>query len=270
MAGGRIRYWDRFYEVYRKPIPVFTLLKSRGLTISKVTLRGLDLDGLNIAGYPDSTLPKTGRIFISDFKSDYNGRQGGRVLLEGFRFCFQVGIYQYWMGEITYTGLQTGIDIEPEESDMVAEYFFDSCLFENNRNTNIAITSGEGIARNIYFTHCKSYNIGVNGNEPPISLPFHNISLGIGRHVNPNFTDCEFRGYVEISESNATSMTQGYKFMRCLFTDCFERKVSWLISGSTDDTLQCALVRQEISFMTAPLVFSPFRPGGNKLGLCNH
>ncbi len=245
---------------------------ARGVKVTNVTTRRFGLDGLLAVDYDNSwnpaleaILPNTGRIYINQLNSDFNGRQGASFVWGDSIFVSNSSFTNTGMGEITYSGLQAGIDIEPEDSGIIAEnFFFDSCLFDNNRNANIAITSGKGIARNIYFTHCKSYNIGRNGNEAPAgSAGFNNVALDIGRHQNINFTDCEFKGYVYISKNTATSAAEGYKFKRCLFSDCYQKRVSWTTKSGPFYTAHCALVRQKIENISTPLIFAPWTQDGN-------
>ena len=245
---------------------------TRGVTINNVTARRFGLDGLLVFDYyfswdpvTEASLPNTGRIYVNRFKSDFNGRQGASFVWGDSIFVSNSSFTNTGMGEITYSGLQAGIDIEPEQMGTIAEnFFFDSCTFENNRNTNIAITSGAGSARNIYFKHCKSYNLGTSGNSAPSgSTSFNNVALDIGRHTNLNFSDCEFKGYTHISRNNATNAAEGYKFMRCLFSDCYQKPVSWTITSGQFSFAACALVKQPIENISSALVFAPWTPDGN-------
>ncbi len=246
---------------------------ARGVNITNVTARRFGLDGLLAFDYDfsawdpvtEAMLPNTGRIYIDRFNSDFNGRQGASFVWGDSIFVSNSTFTNTGMGEITYSGLQTGIDIEPEQAGTIAEnFFFDNCTFENNRNANIAITSGAGIARNIYFTNCKSYNMGHEGNTAPTgSASFNNVALDLARHRNINFTGCEFKGYVHISRNTATSAAEGYKFNRCLFSDCYQKKVSWVTTIGQASKVNCALVRQPIEHISSSLVFAPWTADGN-------
>lgn len=239
---------------------------SRGIDINRVTTRRFGLDGVSVIDVLHTdTLPKTGKVYITDLVSDFNGRQGASFVWGDSVFVSNSRFTNTGMGEITYSGLQGGIDIEPEEQGTLAEnFFFDNCIFENNRNANIIANSGRGRLQHVYFKNCKSYNIGSIGNSAPMgSSNFNEVALAIGRHKNLNFTDCEFYGYVHISRNEATTAAEGYKFKRCLFTDCYQKKVSWTTPGDTNGALHCALVRQKIADISTPLIFAPWTPDGN-------
>ncbi|PSK94462.1 right-handed parallel beta-helix repeat-containing protein [Taibaiella chishuiensis] len=185
---------------------------SENVSISNVTAKRFGLDGFLI--FNASTVKKN--IRFDNCVADYNGRQGMSIL---FADGVQVNNCKFTntgMGELQYSGLQAGVDLEPEQSDYVIQNVtFNNCTFENSRNTSVAVSSGAGKVRNISFTKCNIINVNTVGNS---------IALDIGRHKALQFTDCNIYGYVLIAQSNAATASEGYSFKRCLFSDCYYGK----------------------------------------------
>lgn len=245
----------------------FDVLFSRGIHIDNVIAKRFGLDGFLLEDHAVAGSPKAGLVYLNNFHADSNGRQGASFVGGDSIFVNGSSFKNSGMGEITYSGLQAGIDIEPDQLGQTSrQFFFTDCLFENNRNTNISIISGVGYVEDVYFLRCKSINIGQNGNTAPTgSTSFNNIALDIGARKNLNFTDCEFYGYVLISKgySGNNSAEDGNKFMRCLFTDCYQKKVNWYEVFQNVYYPKCSLVRQHISNISTPLMYAPARSYNN-------
>ncbi len=90
---------------------------ARGVNIDQVTAQRFGLDGILIQDVKhNDPFPKTGKVYIADFKSDFNGRQGASFVWSDSIFVSNSSFTNTGMGEITYSGLQGGVDIEPEEA----------------------------------------------------------------------------------------------------------------------------------------------------------
>lgn len=183
------------------------------LDINNVRAERMGLDGFYIYNTrEDGSNYNHKKVLIQNCTSDYNGRQGISIMGGENIAVYNSSFTNIGMGEIQFTGLQAGVDIEPEAPfHSVKNVNFKNCTFSDCRNVGIAITAGYGPVREIYFTNCTVDNISATGNSWAINL---------GRHKKVKFTDCQFFGHIVIENNNATSYDEGYTFKRCLFSDC--------------------------------------------------
>lgn len=180
-------------------------------------------------------------VTIENCLADYNGRQGLSIVDGRDVFISNSRFMHSGMGELIYTGLQAGVDLEPENvHHVVKNVHFNDCSFEDCRNTAVAISSGLGTASDIYFNNCLLQNANDIGNS---------VALDIGRHKNVEFRDCKLYGYVTISSADsAKALGEGFSFFRCLFSDCYHRMVT-TPSG-------CVMVREPMALTSTALIYN--------------
>lgn len=182
---------------------------SENVTVNNVTVRRFGLDGFLI--FNASSIRKNVRI--ENCLADYNGRQGMSILFADGVYVTNCKFTNTGMGELRYSGLQAGVDLEPEHGNAVIEnVFFKNCTFSQSRNSAVVISAGAGNVRNIFFEKCNIINVNSDGNS---------IALDLGKHKGINFTNCNIYGYVLIASSGAASKKEGYNFTRCSFSDCY-------------------------------------------------
>lgn len=232
IIGGRnVDYFLGIQELFYG----ITLWITDSVEINNVVSNRMGLDGFIVWELPNR------EVKIENCVADYNGRQGlsivdGRnVAVKNSRFAHS------GMGELIYTGLQAGVDLEPERADHVVEnIYFNDCVFEDCRNAAVVASAGLGRANNINFIDCLLQNANDTGNSS---------ALDIGRHKNIQFTRCKLYGYVTIAPADsALNLGEGYTFKNCLFSDCYHRQIA-TPSG-------CIMVREPMALTSTALIYN--------------
>lgn len=192
---------------------------SDNVTISNVKAERMGLDGFYIYNTrDDNSKYNHKKVLIQNCISDFNGRQGMSIIGGENITVSNSSFTNVGMGEIQFSGLQAGVDIEPEAPDhSVKNVTFNNCTFSNCRNAGITITAGSGPVSEVYFNNCTVDNLNETGN---------NVAISLGRHKKIKFTDCKIYGYVTIDANKAKSYDEGYTFTRCLFSDCSYKPAS--------------------------------------------
>jgi hypothetical protein len=210
--------------------------------ISNVVSRRMGLDGFLIWEGSNRS------ITIQDCQADYNGRQGLSIVNGEHITVNNSSFTNSGMGELIYTGLQGGVDIEPEAAvNRIKDVHFNNCTFADCRNAAVIVNSGVGKASDIYFNDCMIQNANEIGNS---------VALDIGRHKNVRFNDCKLYGYVTINRADsAMNANEGYLFKRCLFSDCFHKRIVWNVPGPFP-AQACALVRENMALTSTVLIYN--------------